>query len=276
MCRLYGFRANEQTKVECTLVRAQNALLLQSRRDQRGIGHPDGWGIGFYADGEPTVERRATAAHTDLNFAVTTERTFSRTVIAHVRKATVGQPQVANTHPFSHGRWLFAHNGTMTGFDDVHHRLEAEIPATLLQYRLGATDSELIFYWLLSRLLKAGATVDTGGDEEHLRTVVARSVVELAAWCEEAQPEAVPRLNFLLTDGVTMAATRWNNSLWWVERREVHDCEICGIPHIRHTPSAPYRAAVIASEPISHEEWQEIPDHSILVIDPEMRTITAL
>ena len=27
MCRLYGFRANEETKVECTLVHAQNALL---------------------------------------------------------------------------------------------------------------------------------------------------------------------------------------------------------------------------------------------------------
>lgn len=33
MCRLYGFRANEATKVECALVLAQNSLLAQSRAD---------------------------------------------------------------------------------------------------------------------------------------------------------------------------------------------------------------------------------------------------
>lgn len=35
MCRLYGFLANERTKVECSLVHAQNALLHQSRADIR-------------------------------------------------------------------------------------------------------------------------------------------------------------------------------------------------------------------------------------------------
>src|SRR6476620_10098238 len=39
MCRHYAFRANEPTKVECTLVRAQNALLAQSRADRRGKTH---------------------------------------------------------------------------------------------------------------------------------------------------------------------------------------------------------------------------------------------
>ena len=38
MCRLYGFRANEPTKVECTLVHAQNALIVQSREDLAGLG----------------------------------------------------------------------------------------------------------------------------------------------------------------------------------------------------------------------------------------------
>ena len=63
MCRLYGFRGNEPTKVECSLVYAQNALLAQSTGDERGEAHLDGWGIAVYEDGWPEVERRDTAAH---------------------------------------------------------------------------------------------------------------------------------------------------------------------------------------------------------------------
>ena len=116
MCRLYGFRANEPTKVECSLVYAQNALLSQSIEDQRGEAHSDGWGIGYYADSEPSFERRDMAAHADEHFSLAAERVFARTVIAHVRQATVGRHALANTHPFSYGPWVFAHNGTLYGF----------------------------------------------------------------------------------------------------------------------------------------------------------------
>ena len=68
MCRLYGFRANEPTKVECTLVHAQNALLLQSQSDQRGKSHPDGWGISAYQGERPWCERHALAAYEDAPF----------------------------------------------------------------------------------------------------------------------------------------------------------------------------------------------------------------
>jgi len=273
MCRLYGLRANEATKVECTLVRAQNALLLQSRGDLRGLDHPDGWGIGVYEDGTPVVERRATAAHADLHFSVTAERVFSPTVIAHVRRATVGIPVLNNTHPFAHGAWTFAHNGTVTGFGELAGRMEREIPGDLLRYRLGSTDSELAFYWLLARLQRAGVR---GGAHDSgtaaLVQVVARSVRELASWCEAAAPAETPKLNFLLTDGHTLVATRWNNSLSWVQRRGVHDCEICGIPHVHHHPEVPYRAVVVASEAISHEDWQEVPNHSILFTNGSIET----
>ncbi|MGV3723521.1 MAG: class II glutamine amidotransferase [Actinomycetota bacterium] len=273
MCRLYGFRANEPTKVECTLIRAQNALMLQSRGDLRGIEHPDGWGIGYYQDGLPVVERRATAAHADLHFNFTAERVFSQTVIAHVRRATVGAPELTNTHPFTFGAWVFAHNGTVTGIEALRSRLEAEIPEELLRRRLGATDSELAFFWLLARLHRQGVPMDAPClDLSVLANTVASSVRELAGWCAAAWPEATPRLNFILTDGAALVATRWNNSLCWVRREGVHDCEICGIPHIRSLPGITYRAVVVASEPISHEDWQAVPDHSILVTDGMIRT----
>jgi len=48
MCRLYGFYATEPTKVECTLVHAQNALIAQSLSDLSGYDHAHGWGVATF------------------------------------------------------------------------------------------------------------------------------------------------------------------------------------------------------------------------------------
>jgi glutamine amidotransferase len=63
---------------------------------------------------------------------------------------------------------------------------------------------------------------------------------------------------------------RWGRTLHYVERSGIHDCEVCGFPHIRHDPRHSYRAVVIASEPISHEPWREVPDRSVFTVSPEM------
>ena len=275
MCRLYGFRANEPTKVECTLVHAQNALLIQSRSDLRGISHADGWGIAFYANGLPQVERSHTAAYSDLHFSATAERVSATTVVAHVRNASVGGLSHANTHPFQYGPWVFAHNGRITAFESIRSAMENETDPMLLEHRIGSTDSEQAFFWLLTRMAKAGiepeskcARLDT------LMDVVGGAVKRLAHWCDEEKAEKPAKLNFLITDGRVLVVSRWNNTLWWVLRQGIHDCEVCGIPHIHHDRQADYRAAVLASEPISHETWQELPDQHVLAVEESIHVRT--
>lgn len=273
MCRLYGFRATEPTKVECTLVLAQNALLSQSRADLQGVSHPDGWGISFYENGAPTVERRETAAFHDLHFSVTAERVFTTTVVAHVRRATVGGSSAANTHPFVHGCWTFAHNGTVRSFEQVGPTLEREISADLIARRGGSTDSELAFLWLLSRMRRQGIDIDRPATKlAPLVGLVGDSVRKLDDRCQRAGATKPAQLNFLLTDGRKMVVTRWRHSLHWVARQDIHDCEICGIPHVHHERGRAYRATVVASEPISHEAWQEVPDRSVLSVDDDLHT----
>lgn len=51
-----------------------------------------------------------------------------------------------------------------------------------------------------------------------------------------------------------------------LERKGVFDCEICGFPHIHHDSPHNYRAVVIASEPITREYWQEVPDRHFWVV----------
>lgn len=273
MCRLYGFRANEPTKVECTLVRAQNALLIQSREDRRGRSNPDGWGIAIYENGAPHVKRSHTAAFEDLRFSATAERAFSETVVAHVREATVGRIDPANTHPFRHGPWVMAHNGTVSGFDRVESRLVEETDDDLLAERSGSTDSEMAFLWLMTRMRRSGLDLEhPATDRQLLGEVVAEGVRGLADRSEVLSVDSPERLNLLLTDGQVMVATCWNHSLFWVERPGVHDCEVCGIPHVHHRTGCAYRAVVIASEPLSHEDWRAVPNRALLFVDPEIRS----
>ena len=95
-----------------------------------------------------------------------------------------------------------------------------------------------------------------------------RQIVE---WCREIEPAAEVGLNVMLTDGEQMVGSRLGRTLYYVEREGVHDCEICGFPHIHHDPNRRYRAVVVASEPISHEDWREVPECSVYRVSEHFR-----
>jgi len=270
MCRHYGFRANEQTKVECTLVHAQNALLSQSRSDLRGKTHTDGWGIAVYNQEQPEVERRATAAFEDVCFNTFAARLYAKTVVAHVRKSTIGGPSLANTHPFVYECWSMCHNGTVSGFHQLQESLIHETAPHFRSHRLGTTDSEQLFYWLLSRMQESDISADQPCQSENkLTSVVAEALREIVKRCH-AISDHPPRLNLILTDGNVLIATRWRHSLYWSYYNGLEKCEHCGVPHVEHRPGINYRAIVVASEPISRHEWYEFPDYSILTVGPDI------
>ena len=56
---------------------------------------------------------------------------------------------------------------------------------------------------------------------------------QIIAWCQEIDAAAKIGLNVLLTDGEQLVGSRWGRTLHYVERLGIHDCEICGFPHIR-------------------------------------------
>ena len=262
MCRLYGFRATEPTKIECTLVHAQNALIVQSYRDHSGTSHLNGWGLALYQDGRLQTVRQAKAAVDDSDFRRAAGRAYSDTVLAHVRRATVGRVALENTHPFCHGRWAFVHNGTLPHFDELRPKMLAMMTPQHRAAIQGETDSEHIFHMLLSAHDSAPA--------RPLREILHQVLGQIAAWCHQIDSAARIGLNILLTDGERLVGSRWGRTLHYVERSGVHDCEVCGFPHIRHDPRHSYRAIVIASEPISNEHWREIPERSVFAVSPEM------
>lgn len=259
MCRLYGFRANEPTKVECTLVHAQNALMVQSRSDLAGKSHANGWGLATYEDRSPHVERQAWAAYHGEHFQRAAARIFARQVLAHVRRATVGPASLANTHPFVDGVWTFIHNGTIPNFDRLRPRLLEALPEPRRSAIRGETDSEHFFHYL--------RTLQESQPGKPPAEALRQALCQVVAWCHEVDPGARIGLNVILTDGLDMVGSRFGRGLCFVEREGVHDCEICGFPHVHHDRQRQYRAVIVASEPISHERWQDAPEHSVYRVD---------
>lgn len=266
MCRIYGFKATEPTKVECQLVHAQNALIEQSKENMFGVSHAHGWGIVTYHDGLPHVEKQAWAAYHGEHFQRVAARDYSDVVIAHVRRATIGGPSVDNTHPFVHGLFSFAHNGSLPNFErlrmitldhmDPIHRTEIG----------GSTDSEHVFHLLLSEWMR--------NPGRPLVETLRATLRQIVAWSREIDPDAPVSLNTLWSDGEHLVGSRLGRTLWYLERDGVHLCEVCGRRHThhhhRHAPG-PYRSVDIASEPITGERWLEVPNDTVYSVEPDVR-----
>lgn len=270
MCRLYGFTATDATRLDCSLVSAQNALQVQSDRDSRGRRNADGWGVVRWAGDVPEVIRSTDPAFADPEFADQAASRRSKVALAHIRAATVGDVTIDNVHPFTHGPWAFAHNGTLSAYEDI-------APLLMLDAHhdpWGSTDSELIFQWILGRMPEFGLDPDASTDDpERIAALLESAVVNLVRWSIAIPGVAPPKLNFLLSDGSNMAASRWGNSLYWTMRSGFPDCAVCGTAHC---PSADesYRAIVIASEPITEEVWTEVQEGTVLSVGKgiELRT----
>jgi len=266
MCRLYAFTANEPTRVECSLVHAQNALMEQSRGDREGLVHGHGWGVADFPDGVPMVEKQTWAAYHGEHFRKKAARVYAHTVVAHVRRATVGEPSFENTHPFHNGRWIFAHNGTVPNFSRVRDLMLPEIDRFYLDEIRGTTDSEHIFYYLL--------TLWRNHPEEPLLRLVGKGLAQIVQWSRDVDPDARIGLNIVLTDGERLVGSRIGRTLWHLERERIFECAICGRSHVHHDIGENYRSVEIASEAITDENWQEIPDGTVYEVAEDFYLLT--
>lgn len=143
-------------------VSAQNALVRQP------TAHPDGWGLGWFHDDEAYVVKTASAAFDCARFRRVSGGLTSHTSLADLRRATVGQLDHLNAHPFRHGRWLLAHDGAIIVLEsDLWEWLLDGVAPDRRPLIVGETDSELLFHRLLTLIEARGGdpTERIGADE---------------------------------------------------------------------------------------------------------------
>src|SRR5271170_3543604 len=118
MCRHIAYVGAPAT-VRSLLIDPPHGLYRQSwapRRQRHGTVNADGFGIGWYADGdpEPARYRRAVPIWGDPSLPDLARVTRSRAVLAAVRSASPGMALGESaTAPFASGPWLFSHNGKL-------------------------------------------------------------------------------------------------------------------------------------------------------------------
>ncbi|CBG68291.1 conserved hypothetical protein [Streptomyces scabiei 87.22] len=235
MCRHIACLGTTDLPLGRVLVDPPHGLFRQSwapRRQRYGTVNADGFGVGWYAQGDPVPGRyrRAGPIWGDQSFADLARVVRTGALLAAVRDATVaGADDEAAAAPFSAGPWLFSHNGAVAGWPRSLAPLVASLPAVEVLSMEARNDSALVWALVLNRL--------RAGDPEG--QALADTVLEVA----RAAPGS--RLNLLLTDGETIAATAWGDTLWYL--------------------TGPGLGTVVASEPYDDDpHWVEVPDRTLL------------
>ena len=148
MCRMLGLKNFEYGRHKEIL---ENFLALADRGNVLpgdGPGHRDGWGIGYYENGQAVVHKSGgSAVEEKRDFWETCARIgHSKIILVHLRKSSWSGTSSANhAHPFSHQGVLFAHNGTIRDYKTL-------LPGVTEQDKPypEALDSEVYFRYVMN------------------------------------------------------------------------------------------------------------------------------
>jgi glutamine amidotransferase len=268
MCRLFGFRSVIQSQVHQSLLNAENALAVQSQQ------HRDGWGVSYYLADTPHVIKSIQTAIEDQIFRRVSGVVASNTVLGHVRKATHGEVNILNAHPFQHGRWVFAHNGTVNDFEKHRDALLNEIAPNLRRYILGDTDSELLFYLFLTHLSQMTDLHRRGTPIESVASALAKTVCGVREIADQGAQES-SSLTLMTTEGQTMVALCSGKELHYsTHKKRCVDHDTC--PYLAQscealTDSGFVNHLILSSEPLQGDNiWFEMTYGDIVGVDWRM------
>jgi glutamine amidotransferase len=230
--------------------------------------------MGQVTGGTTSCFRQVEPASESESYRKEALKTEGTTVLAHVRRATVGDPSHANTHPFRHGPALLIHNGHVPAFEAVQPHLLDRLSEERRRHVRGTTDSEHV----LALLLQLRDEAPDAPLHEITQTALQRIQSWVAAEAPDAEPhptdadtqslphdelETILALNLLWTDGTTLAGSRLNRTLWTIERSTVRACPLCEEKHAAPPEDENYHATVFASERITDENWTEVPNGTV-------------
>lgn len=218
MCELFGFTGS----VSRDLTEELRVFF------SHGPQNPNGWGIAQYDEDLFRLEVEAKPSHESPHLQGLLQRPVkSRLLLAHIRRASVGDVRPENCHPFygqdASGRgWMLMHNGTV--FSGLSER-------DYLGRVSGTTDSERLFCCLLDRQNTAIAAKGAPLTAEERCRVAEGLIAEIS--CRN-------KMNLILTDG---------------ELLYVH-MNMRDTLHVLHSPEG----ALFSTRPLSDDgAWECVP-----------------
>jgi glutamine amidotransferase len=219
--------------------------------------NPDGWGVAWYDEyGTQIVKESKPAARSRLA-SIFQEHlgARSRIFVSHIRRATTGKVGYVNTHPFyrrlNQGTWVFAHNGTIDTSQMITYSREFR--------PIGETDSELLFCSLLSWLKHRG--IQLAGESSFI--LLHKKLREINRSGE---------LNLVFSDGRHLFAYHDQSGhvgLYFLLRQAPYrNVRLRGqylTINLAEIIDPDERGYIVASEPLSNENWIRIDPGKLFV-----------
>jgi glutamine amidotransferase len=264
MCRWIAY-SGTPILLSQVLFQPEHSLIDQSLHSRMGVEttNGDGFGIGWYTrdTDTPAVLRDVGPAWSNRNLLEVSHHVRSGLFFAHVRASTGTAVQQTNCHPFRNGRWMWMHNGAISGFHRLRRDLALAVDPALYADIEGSTDSELMFFLALT----FGLTEDPPG-------AVARmaGLVEKAG---HAHDIAYPlQMTLAVADGERLWTFRYSSegrsrSLYFSTKvdtlRALH-------PDAAFLRDISDETRLVVSEPLGTlpGAWNEVPESSCGIVQP--------
>ncbi len=202
MCRWLSY-IGEPVYLDSLVFEPKHSLVAQSlhAEEAKTPTNGDGFGIGWYGHrSTPGLYREILPAWNDANLQSIAHNIESGLFFAHVRASTGTGTSRSNCHPFAFDKYLFMHNGQIGDYKLVRRELEALIDDKYYCSRQGSTDSELIFYLMLSF-----------GLETDSRRAIRKAIETVESAMQRHDITTPFRFTACLSDGDSLFAVRYAN-----------------------------------------------------------------
>lgn len=219
MCEIFGLTAKRKNSLNSILT------TFFSHSDE----HPNGWGLVLPENDKLSINKEPVKALDSVFLAgILSHEINASKCIAHIRRATIGDVNVLNAHPFirydkSGRQWILVHNGTI---------FESEILDQYHKSQEGTTDSERILLYIIDEINK-----QTNTDDINVRIRVIENVINTI----------VPgnKLNLLIHDGEYFYIHKNEEGTLF---RKVED-----------------ESVTFATKPLDNGTWEELPPNRLFV-----------
>ena len=268
MSFLLGFLVQEPAKIKYSRIQ-QEKDFYKIKGDCT-----DGWGIGFYQNGVAYMVKRASSFYDDFRISTIMDKVKSKSVITHLRKATIGEIKESNTQPFRYGYWLFAHSGTVAHFRKIKSLISQKLPSSFKNKINGNTDSEYCFYLYLYYLKGKGRVKKGDIAFENAINALQLTSRSIDKWTNEIKSQQFSTYNFLVTNGKYMLASRRGDALFYLKKRWSESDNLFKLGNLNITIKEDVgNFVIISSEKIGDDKnWNEIKDNHLLAIDENINT----
>jgi glutamine amidotransferase len=191
-----------KTYLDKWLLNSEHSLIEQSKSADmtKYEVNGDGFGVGWYGQKtEPGLFRSIRPAWNNVNLKSLAQHVESPLFLAHVRAATGTPIQETNSHPFKYQHWLMVHNGIIHQFGCLKKELLELIDNQYFVNILGSTDSEVLFYLLM-----------TNGLQTDVKLAVEKTIVQVETIALRHHSKPALRMTLGISNGESLWAIRYS------------------------------------------------------------------